>query len=236
MKPDQKIETEAEFRALWEVECREWQTISDELLALTRDSVVAADVTEEQRRRMHNRCEVSVTDSEFFRQNFGAPGPPLLRLVKPTVERIRPSFHAITMRIALDVARRSTCRRLSVGCVIYSADFQRMLAWGYNGNAEGLANDCDSDVPGSCGCVHAECNAVIKCREPAETPKIVLCTDLPCPACAKILINLGGVQAVYYARDYRIRTGAEFLNRVGIAVDKLDAPDGEPWPYMRETR
>jgi dCMP deaminase len=102
-----------------------------------------------------------------------------------------------------------------------SADFQRGLSWGYNGNAKGLPNDCDSETPGSCGCVHAELNAIIKCREPAETPKVVLCTNLPCVMCSKAIINLGGVVRVLYAQDYRIRDGLERLKKVGIDVGIL---------------
>jgi deoxycytidylate deaminase len=59
-------------------------------------------------------------------------------------------------------------------------------------------------------------NAIIKCREPAETPKVVLCTNLPCKMCSKAIVNLGGVTRVIYARDYRLKDGLEILKHVGI--------------------
>lgn len=65
---------------------------------------------------------------------------------------IRPSFSSIYMDLARGMSRRSTCRRLAVGCAIVSADFRQVLAVGYNGSASGLANDCDSEEPGKCGC------------------------------------------------------------------------------------
>lgn len=77
---------------------------------------------------------------------------PLAR-VAPHAER--PSFHEIFMKLAWLMNERSTCRRLKVGCVITSVDHRRVYAVGYNGNASGLANDCDrvgEAAVGSCGC------------------------------------------------------------------------------------
>jgi dCMP deaminase len=119
------------------------------------------------------------------------------------------------------MAERSTCKRLKVGCVITSHDFRYVYGVGYNGNATGLPNTCDSDEPGRCGCVHAEENAVINCVAPREATKIVFTTDLPCVACAKRLINLGGVSIIYYNRDYRIRTSLEVLNQVNIKIQQF---------------
>lgn len=65
---------------------------------------------------------------------------------------MRPSFEEINMRYAELLAQRSTCARLQVGCVIASVDFRKVLAVGYNGNASGLPNRCDSTTPGACGC------------------------------------------------------------------------------------
>lgn len=133
----------------------------------------------------------------------------------------RPSFDAIYMRLALSMAERSTCRRLKVGCVIVSTDFRKVLAVGYNGNATGLPNDCDSDVPGSCGCLHGEENAIINCDAPRSAPKVVYCSHLPCKMCAKRLINLGGVQRVTYAHDYRLREGLDLLIAAKISVGSM---------------
>jgi dCMP deaminase len=140
----------------------------------------------------------------------------------------RPSFESICMDIARSVSRRSTCirtnsagARMQVGCVIASPDFRKIISWGYNGNASGLANTCDSDQPGACGCVHAECNAVVSCDVPRATEKVVFCTHLPCAACAKLLIQVGGVKQVYYDQDYRIRTSVDLFTQVGIPISRL---------------
>lgn len=141
---------------------------------------------------------------------------------------VRPTFPEIYMQMAHVIAQRATCirtnskgERMRVGCVITSTDFGQVYAVGYNGNARGLPNQCDSDTPGSCGCCHGEENAVIHCRELTATPKLVFCTHLPCPMCCKRLIQLGGVERVYYHQDYRIRDGLAFLEAVGIAHEEF---------------
>jgi dCMP deaminase len=136
----------------------------------------------------------------------------------------RPSFQKIYLRLARELARRSTCKRLKVGTVITSTDYRKVLAVGYNGNATGLPNTCDRDEPGNCGCLHSEENAVINCDSPRMVEKLVFVTHLPCVACAKRLINLGNVKMVYYAEDYRVRDSVDILERTGIKVAQLD-PD-----------
>jgi dCMP deaminase len=133
----------------------------------------------------------------------------------------RPSFKEIYMQFAWALSKRSTCSRLQVGAVITTTDFRRVLSVGYNGNATGLPNECDSATPGACGDIHAEANAVINCCEPRATPKYVFVTHLPCKMCAKYLVNLGNVKRVYYDQDYRIRDGLDILNSAGIPCEQL---------------
>ena len=133
----------------------------------------------------------------------------------------RPTFEHVYMRFAFDLAARSNCLRLSVGCVIVSPDYSRVYGIGYNGNAKGLANTCETTEPGNCGCLHAEDNALLKVSEPPETPKIVFVTHQPCAYCAKRMVNKGGIRKVYYSEPYRIRRGLEILGEVGIAVQQI---------------
>jgi dCMP deaminase len=137
------------------------------------------------------------------------------------MERQRPSFEHIYMRLAEALAERSTCSRLQVGTVITSTDFRKVLAVGYNGNATGLANQCDRDEPGNCGCLHSEENAVINCDAPRQVEKVVFVTHLPCVMCAKRLINLGNVRRIYYRTDYRVRDAIPLLKAAGIEVKQF---------------
>jgi dCMP deaminase len=134
----------------------------------------------------------------------------------------RPSFQKIYLRLAGELARRSTCKRLQVGTVITSVDFRKVLAVGYNGNASGLSNSCDRDEPGNCGCLHSEENAVINCDTPRHIEKVVFVTHMPCAMCAKRLINLGNVRTVYYATEYRSTAAMEFFEKAGIAIMQLN--------------
>lgn len=128
----------------------------------------------------------------------------------------RPSFTEIYLRFAHDLARRGTCKRLQVGCVITSEDFSDIFAVGYNGAAHGLPNGCRRDTPGSCGCTHAEANAAFKCGRRGRAAKLAFCTHQPCEMCAQALIQITGVQRVYYVAPYRLRDGLDILERVSI--------------------
>jgi dCMP deaminase len=132
----------------------------------------------------------------------------------------RPSFHTIYLGLANQLAKRSTCSRLSVGTVITTTDHRKVLSCGYNGGANGQHNGCDRSEAGNCGCIHAECNAVINCDSPREIQKIVYITHFPCEMCCKILVNLGNVKQVFYGEQYRNMSGIKILMDAGIDVCK----------------
>ncbi len=128
------------------------------------------------------------------------------------VDRI-PLFE-VYMRMAEELAKRSTCSRLHVGTVITDARLENVLAIGYNGNAKSLPNRCDSSVPGNCGCIHSEINALVKAPG-AVKDKVVFVTDSPCTSCSKLMIN-SGVTHVYYRKLYRDPSGIELMASAGI--------------------
>jgi dCMP deaminase len=140
----------------------------------------------------------------------------------PTIAR--PAFDEVFLAFASKLAERATCHRLRVGCVITSDDHREVYGFGYNGTADGLPHGCDSPTPGACGCVHAEDGAVSKCKASRRDPKIVYCTHLPCVACAKRFINLGGVQRVVYLHDYRLRHSLALFEARGITVERYEGP------------
>ena len=131
----------------------------------------------------------------------------------------RPSFQDIYLRLAIMMSERSTCERMKVGAVITSLDSRYVYGLGYNGSAAGDKNGCDrhgAEAVGNCGCLHAEINAVINCTAGREKPKVLFCSHLPCVACAKAIINLGGVVRVVYRNDYRIKDSLEWFERASI--------------------
>lgn len=130
----------------------------------------------------------------------------------------RISFEEIYMRLAYDLSKRSTCCRLNVGAVIVSDDYSQVYGIGYNGNAAGLNNSCDSYEAGNCGCLHAEDNALLKCNAGKNEKKRIFVTHQPCAYCAKRMVNKGGVTKVYYCQPYRLKAGLEVLEQAGIEV------------------
>jgi len=139
---------------------------------------------------------------------------------------MRPDFKKIYMNLAISLSERSTCKRLSVGCVVTSVDHCQIYGIGYNGNAKGLENTCARDEPGNCGCIHAEDNALLKVNMPSYVEKIAYVTDQPCEYCAKRIINKGGFVKVVYNRPYRDDTGLKILKQAGIEIDGPGDPDG----------
>lgn len=129
-------------------------------------------------------------------------------------------LYEVYMRMAEELAKRSTCARLQVGTVITDAMLENVVAIGYNGNAKGLPNKCDSSVPGNCGCIHSEVNALVKAPG-GMRDKVVFVTDSPCVMCGKLMIN-SGVTHVFYRRPYRDPTGLELLSAAGVTPVHYD--------------
>ena len=132
----------------------------------------------------------------------------------PPVERI--PLYEVYMRMAEELAKRSTCMRLQVGTVVTDQLLENVLAIGYNGNAKGLANRCDSAVPGNCGCIHSEMNALVKAPGNVRD-KVLFVSASPCVMCAKLIIN-SGVTHVFYRKAYRDPSGIEVLAGGGVTT------------------
>src|SRR2546427_370801 len=129
----------------------------------------------------------------------------------PSVPVDRIPLYEVYMRMAEELAKRSTCVRLQVGTVVTDQQLENVLAIGYNGNARGLPNKCDSAVPGNCGCIHSEMNALVKALGNMRD-KVVFVSASPCVMCAKLIIN-SGVTHVFYRKAYRDPSGVEVLQR-----------------------
>lgn len=138
----------------------------------------------------------------------------------PPVHPVRPPLFEVYMRMAEELAKRSTCRRLSVGTVITDPTLENVVAIGYNGNARGFPNDCDAPTPGACGCIHSEMNALVKA--PGNlADKVVFVTASPCPMCAKLMVQ-AQVSHVYYREPYRRPEGLGVLQAAGVVAVRYD--------------
>lgn len=137
-----------------------------------------------------------------------------MQVVQAPPDRI--PLEEVYMRMAEELAKRSTCARSRVGSVIATPDLTQVLGIGYNGNARGLPNSCDSPEPGRCGCLHSEQNSLIKAG--AAVPwKIMFVTLSPCVMCAKMAVNTN-VGRVYFRDAYRDPSGLDVLRQAGVEV------------------
>src|SRR5688572_24369543 len=105
----------------------------------------------------------------------------------------RPSIVDVLMRTAFVVSSRGTCSRRQVGAVI--ADERGTIAsWAYNGALSGLPH-CEphNDYQPCETSEHAERNALFWCaRTGRSTDGLrMFCTDAPCHACARAIIQCG---------------------------------------------
>lgn len=130
----------------------------------------------------------------------------------------RTPLPAILMSTALLWAERSTCPRLSVGCVIADAS-GRIIQSGYNGAPAGLPH-CTHAPDSSEPCdraIHAESNAILWAGRNA-TPVVgatLYTTHSPCLDCAKQIVTSGIARVVYHL-PYRSPSGLNFLDACGV--------------------
>ncbi len=128
----------------------------------------------------------------------------------------RPPLFEVYMRMAEELAKRSTCARLQVGTVLTDARLENVVAIGYNGNARGFPNRCDSDEAGRCGCIHSEMNALVK--SPGQMrDKVAFVTASPCVMCAKLMVQ-ANVSHLFYRHAYRVPAGLQVLEQGGVVA------------------
>lgn len=124
---------------------------------------------------------------------------------------MRPTKHEYYLKLAADVAARSTCVRRQYGAVLVKDD--EIVATGYNGAARGEPNCCDTDFcarrnaehntgyTSACPAVHAEMNALLSAgRARANGATLYLAgfdrgvrieDPEPCEMCRRMIITCG---------------------------------------------
>lgn len=125
------------------------------------------------------------------------------------------------MRIAREVATRSTCDRKFVGAVIVRD--KSILATGYNGSIRGLPH-CSEEghlmEDGHCvRTIHAEANAVIQAaRNGVRIDEAgIYVTASPCFNCFKMCAN-AGIKRISFGEFYRDERIFELAQKLGIEL------------------
>lgn len=148
----------------------------------------------------------------------------------PEAPQERPSWDVYFMRIAEEVATRSTCLRRHVGSVIVRD--RRILTTGYNGAPSGLIHCADRgclrqqlNIPSGerqeiCRGLHAEQNAIIQAalHGVSVSDATIYCTHQPCITCAKMIIN-SGIRRIVCANSYPDPLAREMLDEAGVQLE-----------------
>lgn len=118
----------------------------------------------------------------------------LLKIMTTPYSRL--DIDSYFLQMAQLVAKRSTCRRRSVGCVLVDSN-NHVVATGYNGVPTHFPHCLDSPCLGanspsgtdleSCLAVHAEQNALLQLR--SNDFLTAYLTVSPCITCAKMIAN-----------------------------------------------
>ena len=145
----------------------------------------------------------------------------------------RPSWDEYFMKLANEVATRTTCMRRGVGAVIVKD--RRILATGYNGVPTGMRHCAETGclrqqlgVPSGqrheiCRGLHAEQNAIIQAARygiDIEGSSIYITTE-PCVVCAKMLIN-AGIREIVFAEGYPDKLSEELLGETDIVIRRVE--------------
>lgn len=133
----------------------------------------------------------------------------------------RMSMQELYARMAKLVSLRSTCKRQQNGAVITSTDMRRVLSIGYNGSPRNTEH-CHGGEPGTCGCIHAELNALLKKYSPE--PAVMFLTTSPCIECAKAIIQANIVK-VYFINYYRDTVPLSALDKLKIYCQQISVPE-----------
>ncbi|WP_298365079.1 dCMP deaminase family protein [uncultured Lutibacter sp.] len=125
------------------------------------------------------------------------------------------------MRMALEWAKLSYCKRKQVGALIVKD--RMIISDGYNGTPSGFENCCEDEEKFTKWYVlHAEANAILKVASSTQSCKnsTLYITLSPCKECSK-LIHQSGINRVVYAQQYKDTSGLEFLEKAGVELTHL---------------
>lgn len=116
----------------------------------------------------------------------------------------RVGWNEYWLDVAQVIAERSTCPRLSVGCVITLNN--KIVTTGYNGVRAGLAHcadiGCDIMDDHCMRVVHAEMNALSQLTT-LDSRMVLYSTHKPCPLCEEAISHHGISESVWRT-DYGV--------------------------------
>ena len=133
----------------------------------------------------------------------------------------RPSWDDYFKEIVLVTAKRSSCERLNVGCILVKDN--RIIAQGYNGFLPGCPHKSIIRDNHEQATLHAEQNALIDCAKRGVSCKgsTVYITHYPCIICCRLLLA-AEVKDIKYLNDYKNDELVEiFTKQCDVSINKI---------------
>jgi dCMP deaminase len=127
-------------------------------------------------------------------------------------------YDSAYLKMAFEWGKLSHCERKQVGALIVKD--RMIISDGFNGTPSGFENCCeDEEGITKWEVLHAEANAILKVASSTQSCKdaTLYITLSPCKHCSK-LIHQAGIKRVVYAKEYRDRSGLDFLIKAGVEL------------------
>ena len=133
----------------------------------------------------------------------------------------RPSWDEYFREIVLATAKRSSCTRLNVGCVLVKNN--RIVSQGYNGHLPGCKHESIVVDKHEQATIHAEQNAICDCAKRGVSCEgaTAYITHYPCLICTRLLLA-SGIQEIKYVDNYMDDPLTEyFCKQKNVPISKL---------------
>lgn len=128
------------------------------------------------------------------------------------------------LRLALEWAKLSHCKRKQVGAIIVKDS--TIIADGYNGTPTGFENECENEEGNTKWYVlHAEANAILKVARTTNQAAgaTLYLTHSPCKDCSKLILQ-SGIERLVYTDAYKDASGLDFLKKAGLQITQILEP------------
>ena len=133
----------------------------------------------------------------------------------------RPEWDEYFRDIVILTAKRSSCQRLNVGCLLVKNN--RIVSQGYNGHLPGLPHDSILENDHEIATIHAEQNALVDCAKRGVSCDecVAYITHYPCLNCCKLLLA-SGIREIKYIEDYNNNPNVDvFVKSMNVNIKKI---------------
>lgn len=129
----------------------------------------------------------------------------------------------VFLNMSKEVATLSHCVRAKVGALLVKDG--NIISMGYNGTPSGMDNCCEEDNVTKSEVLHAESNCLLKAAKMGLSTQdtTMYLTLSPCKDCAKLIIQSGVKNVIYFEKFKRDNGSIDFLKQF-INIQQYNEP------------